>query len=106
MVSLLLRPILLSFDGSMFSRWSFVNYWNDDFYSQWNHQIFFTITELYSTCIVYKICDRRKEINKVHLFSIIAVGLMHMLAAGIDQFVINVIGGHGYAHQVRHILSQ
>jgi hypothetical protein len=55
---------------------------------------------------VYKICDRRKEINKGHLFSIIAVGLMHMLAAGFDQFVINVIGGHGYAHQVRHILCQ
>jgi len=35
------------------------------------------------------------------LFSIIAVGLTHMLAAGFDQFVINVIGGSGFAHQVR-----
>jgi len=87
----------------MFSRWSFVNYWNDDFYSQWNHQIFFTITELYSTGILYTICDRRKEINKFHLFSIIAVGLIHMLAAGFDQFVINVIGGSGFAHQVRFL---
>lgn len=26
-----------------------------------------------------------------------------MLAAGFDQFVINVIGGNGYAHQVRFI---
>lgn len=85
----------------MFSRWSFVNYWNDDFYSQWNHQIFFTVTELYSTGILYLICDRKKEIKKFHLFSIIAVGLTHMLAAGFDQFVINVIGGSGFAHQVR-----
>lgn len=29
-----------------------------------------------------------------------------MLAAGFDQFVINVIGGHGYAHQVRYFSSQ
>lgn len=35
------------------------------------------------------------------MFSIIAVGLTHMLAAGFDQFVINVIGGSGFAHQVR-----
>lgn len=85
---------------AFFSRWSFVNYWNDDFYSQWNHQIFFTVTELYSTAILYKICDRRKEITKFHLFSIITVGLTHMLAAGFDQFINNVIGGNGFAHQV------
>jgi len=27
-----------------------------------------------------------------------------MLAAGFDQFVINVIGGSGFAHQVRFFL--
>lgn len=37
------------------------------------------------------------------MFSIIAVGLIHMLAAGFDQFVINVIGGSGFAHQVRFL---
>lgn len=88
----------------IFSRWSFVNYWNDDFYSQWNHQIFFTVTEIYSTSILYTICDRRKEISKFNLFSIVGVGLTHMLAAGFDQFVINVIGGSGFAHQVRFVL--
>ncbi|XP_015367830.1 PREDICTED: uncharacterized protein LOC107164495 isoform X2 [Diuraphis noxia] len=67
---------ILSMFSHYYSWWSFVNYWNDDFYSQWNHQIFFTVTELYST------------------------GLTHMLAAGFDQFVINVIGGSGFAHQV------
>lgn len=49
------------------------------------------------------ICDRKKEIKKFHLFSIVAVGLTHMLAAGFDQFVINVIGGSGFAHQVRFV---
>jgi len=91
---------LLSVFSHYYSWWSFVNYWNDDFYSQWNHQIFFTITELYSTGVLYVICDRRKEIKKFHLYSVIAVGLTHMLAAGFDQFVINVIGGSGFAHQV------
>ncbi|KAL5233700.1 hypothetical protein ACI65C_001110 [Semiaphis heraclei] len=91
---------ILSMFSHYYSWWSFVNYWNDDFYSQWNHQIFFTVTELYSTGILYLICNRKKEIKKYHLFSIIAVGLTHMLAAGFDQFVINVIGGSGFAHQV------
>jgi len=29
-----------------------------------------------------------------------------MLAAGFDQFVINVIGGSGFAHQVRYFTNK
>lgn len=42
--------------------------------------------------------------SKFHLFSIVGVGLTHTLAAGFDQFVINVIGGSGFAHQVSLVL--
>ncbi|XP_050443625.1 uncharacterized protein LOC126847448 [Adelges cooleyi] len=91
---------VLSLFSHYYSWWSYVNYWNDEFYSQWNHQIVFTITELYSTAVLYKICDRRKEIRKFHMFSVIGVGLIHILAAGFDQFVTNVIRGSGFAHQI------
>ena len=30
----------------------YVNYYNDDFYNQYWHQLFFTVTELISTTIV------------------------------------------------------
>lgn len=38
------------FISSIFSHyyawWAYVNYYNDDFYSQWNHQLFFTVVLL------------------------------------------------------------
>ncbi|XP_050520866.1 uncharacterized protein LOC126894139 [Daktulosphaira vitifoliae] len=91
---------ILSLFSHYYSWWGFINYWNDDFYSQWNHQIFFTVTELYSTIILYKICDRKREIKKCYMLSVITIGLIHMIAAGFDQFVVNVIGGSGFAHQI------
>ena len=36
--------------------WMYFNYYNDEFYSQFYHQTFFTLTELVSTsCVVYLI---------------------------------------------------
>lgn len=40
--------MILLFCLSLFSHyyawWAYVNYYNDDFYSQWNHQLFFTVS--------------------------------------------------------------
>lgn len=40
--------MILLFCLSIFSHyyawWAYVNYYNDDFYSQWNHQTFFTVS--------------------------------------------------------------
>lgn len=38
--------------------WANFNYFNDDFYSQFNHQLFFTLTELASTVTVLNLVDR------------------------------------------------
>lgn len=39
--------MILLFCSSIFSHyyawWACVNYYNDDFYKQWNHQLFFTV---------------------------------------------------------------
>lgn len=39
--------MILLFCLSIFSHyyawWAYINYYNDDFYSQWNHQLFFTV---------------------------------------------------------------
>lgn len=49
--------MILLFGLSIFSHyyawWAYVNYYNDDFYSQWSHQMFFTvsITQFYLTHI-------------------------------------------------------
>lgn len=35
----------LSIFSHYYAWWAYVNYYNDDFYSQWNHQMFFTVSE-------------------------------------------------------------
>lgn len=34
----------LSIFSHYYAWWAYVNYYNDDFYSQWNHQMFFTVS--------------------------------------------------------------
>ena len=38
--------------------WSYFNYYNDDFYSQCWHQLFFTVTEMVSTVLVLHLVDK------------------------------------------------
>lgn len=83
------------------SWWSFVNYWNDDCYSQWNHRLFVAITELYSTSVLYTVCDRKRAITRFHLFSIVSAGLTRTLAAVFVRFFVNVTGPSGlFAHRI------
>ena len=37
--------------------WAYVNYYNDDYFDQFWHQMFFTVTELVSTITVLKLVD-------------------------------------------------
>ncbi|XP_051162289.1 uncharacterized protein LOC127282200 [Leptopilina boulardi] len=83
-----------------YSWWVYINYWNDDFYSQWYHQLFFSITELISTILVIHLADDKNPVTHRIAFGISAIALMHILAGGWDQFVTNVVRGEGYAHQV------
>ncbi|XP_016843897.1 uncharacterized protein LOC100121962 isoform X2 [Nasonia vitripennis] len=83
-----------------YSWWVYINYWNDDFYSQWYHQFFFSATELISTILVVHLADDRNPITRRKAFGIVSIALLHILAGGWDQFVTNVVRGEGYAHQV------
>lgn len=80
--------------------WVYMNYWNDDFYLQWNHQLFFTITEIFSTLLVLHLSDAKTPITPKKVMTIVSIALVHILAGGWDQFVTNVVWGEGYAHQV------
>ncbi|XP_014214740.1 uncharacterized protein LOC106643924 [Copidosoma floridanum] len=83
-----------------YSWWVYINYWNDEFYSQWYHQFFFSLTELFSTILVIHLADKRNPITRRKAFGIISIALLHILAGSWDQFVTNVIKGEGYAHQI------
>lgn len=96
--------MMILFLSSLFSHyytwWVYINYWNDDFYSQWNHQLFFTITEVMSTIVVLHLSDCKNQISTRKILTIVSIALVHILAGGLDQFVTNVVWGEGYAHQV------
>ncbi len=83
-----------------YSFWGYVNYYNDDFYSQFYHQMFFTFTELCSTCVVLKLADVNVELSSGKLLVILDIAALHVLTAGWDQFVTNVIKQEGELHQV------
>ncbi|KAL2734226.1 uncharacterized protein V1478_003924 [Vespula squamosa] len=96
--------MMLLFSTAVFSHyyswWVYINYWNDDFYSQWYHQLFFSITELMSTFLVVHLADKKTLLTNKKAFAIITIAVLHIVAGGWDQFVENVVRGEGYAHQV------
>ncbi|CAA9994360.1 unnamed protein product [Nesidiocoris tenuis] len=83
-----------------YSWWVYVNYWNDEFYKQWNHQLYFTVTELFSTGLVIEAADKRNQFTRRKGLAIVGIALVHAVAGGVDQFVTNVIRRTGEAHQV------
>ncbi|KAK0161196.1 hypothetical protein PV327_009693 [Microctonus hyperodae] len=96
--------MLILFISAIFSHyyswWVYINYWNDDFYSQWYHQLFFSITELISTILVVLIADNKTNMSHRKALTISGIGLLHIFAGSWDQFIRNVLRGEGYAHQV------
>lgn len=96
--------MLILFISAIFSHyyswWVYINYWNDDFYSQWYHQLFFSITELISTILVILIADNKSNMSHRKALTISGIGLLHIFAGSWDQFIRNVLRGEGYAHQV------
>lgn len=90
----------------VYFRWSFFNYWNDEFYSQWYHQLFFSVSELFSTGLVLRLADLHTPVTSLTLLPIIIVATVHVVAAALDQFVVNVVQGQGSSHQVSLNLVQ
>ncbi|KAF2367188.1 hypothetical protein FHG87_002043 [Trinorchestia longiramus] len=92
--------LLLSIYPHYYAWWSCFNYWNDDFYEQWNHQMFFSLTEMLSTVTVVHLLDRRVSVTSSKCLIILSVALLHILVSGFDQFIENVVRGNGFLHQV------
>ena len=65
--------------------------------------MWFTITEIIVTCIVLNLCNIRNEIIW-KILAIVSINVMHILDLGMDQFISDVIYGHGRMfHKARNI---
>lgn len=82
-----------------YSWWSYFSYYNEDFYRYYYHHLYFTVTELIATCMVLHLCDNRNKIVSWKIFVILGINSMHMIVAGIDQFVTHVIVGRSAKFQ-------
>ncbi|XP_075232027.1 uncharacterized protein LOC142330559 isoform X2 [Lycorma delicatula] len=96
--------MLILFLSAIFSHyyswWSYFNYLNDDFYSQWNHQLFFSCTELLSTGFVLYLANKDVSFSSFKALCIVIIATIHVIAGGMDQFVMNVVMGEGNLHQI------
>jgi hypothetical protein len=70
-----------------YSWWMYIGYLNDDFYKQWYHQLFFTVTEMVSTVLVIHLCNSQNDISVPKLFYIILIACVHLFVGGLDQFI-------------------
>jgi hypothetical protein len=69
-----------------FSLWVYFNYINDGYYGQFIHQLFFTLTELFSTWNIVQMCSTDAEIDSWKIMVIVSISLTHIILGGVDQF--------------------
>lgn len=78
--------LVLDIHPHYYSWWGYLNYFNDDFYTQFVHQLFFTVTELVSSVIVVRICSKEDCITSHQLIGVLSINIVHILIGGLDQF--------------------
>ena len=83
-----------------YSWWMCFNYWNDDFYIYWNHQLIFSATELASTALVVAMLDKTVPTSPRKLLGIGTIAVAHLIAGGLDQAISNLFFHQGRLHQV------
>ena len=124
------KKIVLIFLSSIYPNyygwWMYFNYYNDEFYDQWWHQTFFTITELVSTFAILMLVNEHNTkyvsrkllviqryvhfmlisciifVNFMFKFSF-SIAILHVIASSADQFVSNVLFMQGSGYQVSSI---
>ena len=99
------KKIVLIFFTSIYPNyygwWMYFNYYNDEFYDQWWHQTFFTITELVSTfAILMLVNEQNTKYVPRKLLVIQSIAILHVIASSADQFVSNVLFMQGSGYQV------
>lgn len=63
------------------------------------------ITELISTGVVLHLANSRNEITSRKILCIVGMAILHIIAGGFDQFIVNVFKGEGMHHQVQITLE-
>ena len=65
----------------------------------YSSQTVFSVTEIFSTALVLQECKADRPSSARRLLIVLVIAAAHVLAAGRDQFVDNVLRGWGAGHQ-------
>jgi len=88
-------PMLALFIASLYPHyygwWGMFSYLNEDYYAQWYHQMFFSLTEALSTAVVVHLCNADNKLEPWKLLLIISINVIHIIVGSLDQFIDNVI---------------
>ncbi len=91
---------LSNLHNQYYAWWGTWNFLNDDFYSMWNRQWFFTLTEAISLAVIILFMNKAIDIQPYLVLNVAVIASFHVFIGATDQFVENVIYGHGQLHQV------
>ncbi|XP_067951161.1 uncharacterized protein [Watersipora subatra] len=83
-----------------YSWWNYFNYYNEQFYDQWYHQLYFTISEIISSGIIIYLVRASHKLETFHILAVFAINMSHVIIGGFDQFIINILYSHGSRPQV------
>ena len=78
---------------------SFFSYYNEELYTYFTHHFMFTITEMIVTAIVLNLCNRDNEFSSWKISTIVTINVVHIIVAGMDQFIAHVVQGEGRSFQ-------
>ncbi|KAL3831567.1 hypothetical protein ACJMK2_023306 [Sinanodonta woodiana] len=79
-----------------YSWWMSFNYYNDDYYEQFYHQLFFSTTELTATVFVVKLCNSSIDVTSAKVVPIVSISCVHLFVGGLDQFLFQKLRNLGF----------
>ena len=80
--------------------WNFFQYLNEEFYEQWYHQMFFSITEAASSLIIIHLANSKNVMKPWKLLLVMNINLIHIIVSSLDQFISNVIYNRGQDFEI------
>ena len=90
---------VISIYPNYYTFWMYFNYINDNFYSQFYHQLFFSMTEFVSSCVLIYLCKQDRRPHWIPVLTVVSIAVCHALVSASDQFISNVILQQGTSIQ-------
>ena len=96
---------VVSLYPNYYTFWMYFNYINDNFYSQFYHQLFFSVTEFVSSCVLIYLSKRDHRPHWMAVLTVVSIAVCHAMVSASDQFISNVILQQGTWNQWRRDLG-